>query len=155
MKKVKKEEKSCCSEIRAPFAKRCRYIPALPVDVRIVVRRWPGSVGKRVWGSNLTIVTCGIFLFVTVRKSERDNCNDIWSFRSCVTNVWQDPEASVFRVFRTRLQVNCVGYWRWWLRGVGVVIRPVSCNGAPAEPNDAIQRWKECCCTPYMPPVAS
>lgn len=91
-----------------PFAKHCRYIPALPSGLQNCSWRRPGSVGKRIWVSDLTIVTCGIFLCVTVRKSERDNCNDIWRFRLCVTNVWQDPEASMFRVFHTRLQVSCV-----------------------------------------------
>jgi len=72
MKKVKKEEESCFSEIRPPFVKHCRYIPALPSGRQNCSWRRLGSVGKRV-----TVVTCGIFLYVTVRKSERDNCNDI------------------------------------------------------------------------------
>ena len=66
------------------------------------------SHSSRLCGSDLTIVKCGIFLCVTFRRSERDNCNDIWGFLICVTNVWQDPEASLFRLLHMRLQVSCV-----------------------------------------------
>lgn len=105
MKKVKKEDKSYCSEIRSPFVKRCRYIPALPSGRQNCSWRRLGSVEKRVWASDLTVVTCGIFLCVTVRESARDNCKDILGFRGF---VWNDPEASMFKVFHTRLQVICV-----------------------------------------------
>jgi len=55
MKKVKKREKLLLRDW-SPFTKRCRYIPALPSGRHNCSWRWPGSVGKRVWCSDLTIV---------------------------------------------------------------------------------------------------
>lgn len=108
VEKVKRRRELPAPRFGRPAPNVAAAFLSYPVNVKIVVGGDQDLWGNGFGGSNLTSVTCGIFTCATVRKSGNGNCNEIWVFCSGVTNVSEDPDDSVFRVFLTRLQVSCV-----------------------------------------------